>query len=71
MYCLFLNTKHHQHEEFYTYHYILIALFTVTNAQTDTEFWFAAPEVTFAHSGNSPILFRMASAGLAADVTID
>lgn len=46
-------------------------IITISNAQTDTEFWFAAPEVTYAHSGDTPILFRIATGGQPATVTID
>ncbi len=39
------------------------------SAQTDTMFWFAAPEVSAGH-GDAPIFLRMTSIGFPADVTV-
>jgi gliding motility-associated-like protein len=51
--------------------YIIVGLFFSINtfAQTDTEFWFAAPAVTAGHE-NSPIVFRITSYETPAVVTI-
>lgn len=50
---------------------VLVSPF-VSYGQTDTEFWFAAPRVTTGHgaNGGEPIYLRMASANLAATITI-
>lgn len=52
---------------------LIFAILTIqlAKAQSDSEFWFAAPEVTFSHSGDTPILLRMSSFGQAATVTIE
>ncbi|MEO8474512.1 MAG: hypothetical protein ABI477_20080, partial [Chryseolinea sp.] len=42
---------------------------SVADAQIDTEFWFAPPEVTFGH-GDRPLLLRMSSVDDAAIVTV-
>jgi len=44
-------------------------IFTSSQAQSDREFWFAAPEVTQGH-GDRPILFRFASSSQPAVITI-
>ena len=44
-------------------------LFGGLQAQIDTEFWFAAPDITTGH-GHHPILLCFASFGQAADVTV-
>ncbi len=51
--------------------YIIIGLFLTINsfAQTDTEFWFAAPSITSGHE-NTPIVFRITSYDKPAIVTI-
>ena len=51
--------------------YIVIGLFITINsiAQTDTEFWFAAPAITAGHE-NTPIVFRITSYDKPAVVTI-
>ncbi|MCH2235346.1 MAG: PKD domain-containing protein [Crocinitomicaceae bacterium] len=41
-----------------------------THAQQDTEFWFAAPEIS-SSEGDSPISITLLTYGLASDVTID
>ena len=46
-----------------------IVLFNSLQAQSDREFWFAAPEVTQGH-GDKPILFRFASSSKPAIITI-
>jgi len=43
--------------------------FLISQAQFDTEFWFAAPEVSEGH-GDRPIFFRVTSAAQASTVTI-
>jgi gliding motility-associated-like protein len=43
--------------------------FGVLNAQTDDEFWFAAPEVTSNH-GDSPIFIRVSAFSQDADITL-
>lgn len=49
---------------------VLLSLFQfIAKAQFDTEFWFAAPEVTIGH-GDRPIYLRITSASMASDVTI-
>ncbi len=57
------------------YFVLVLLFFTValklSFGQTDTEFWFAAPRVTTGHgTGGVPIYIRLASANLAATVTI-
>ena len=47
-----------------------IVLFTSIQAQSDREFWFAAPEVTSQHSDN-PIIFRFTTYSKDAIITID
>ena len=51
---------------------ITLFLFVSLNlfSQTDTEFWFVAPEVTAGH-GDNPIYLRLTSFGVASTVTID
>ena len=44
-------------------------IFFSTQAQSDREFWFAAPEVTSGH-GDRPIFFRFTSASKPAEITI-
>ena len=44
-------------------------LFNVAKAQTDTTFWFAAPELQQAH-GDRPILLRISTSNTAASITI-
>jgi gliding motility-associated-like protein len=54
--------------------YFLLTCFLITSfrsfAQIDTEFWFAAPEVTSASNKDRPIVFRITSFKEAAVVTI-
>lgn len=52
--------------------FLALFLFVSLNlfSQTDTEFWFVAPEVTVGH-GDNPIYLRLTSFGAAATVTID
>jgi len=45
-------------------------IFTLSQAQSDREFWFAAPEVTSQHSDN-PIIFRFTTYSKDAIITID
>lgn len=45
-------------------------IFTSSQAQSDREFWFAAPEVTSQHSDN-PIIFRFTTYSKDAIITID
>jgi hypothetical protein len=48
----------------------LLAFFSHTAAgQTDTEFWFVAPEVTALH-GDNPVLLRFATFDAPATVTV-
>ena len=47
-----------------------IVLFNSLQAQSDREFWFAAPEVTSQHSDN-PIIFRFTTYSKDAIITID
>ena len=47
-----------------------IVLFTSIQAQSDREFWFAAPEVTSQHSDN-PIFLRFTTYAKDAIITID
>lgn len=51
--------------------YIIVGLFFCINsfAQTDTDFWFAAPAITAGHE-NTPIVFRITSYNSPAVVTI-
>ena len=42
---------------------------TVLQAQTDTEFWFVAPEVTSSH-GDAPIVMRVSANASPADITL-
>jgi gliding motility-associated-like protein len=52
--------------------FMLFSLFVyqnVTLAQTDTDFWFVAPEVTSGH-GDNPILLRISALSTASQVTI-
>ncbi len=49
--------------------FALIAGVAVCDAQTDTTFWFVAPEVSSGHS-DRPVAFRVTSQGQAATVTI-
>ena len=48
---------------------LVFAGLTSIKAQTDTEFWFAAPEVSVTH-GDSPIYLRMSAQNQAANVLI-
>ena len=50
---------------------LLFTVFTLSNiqAQTDTEFWFAAPEVSVTH-GDNPIYLRMSAQSQEANVLI-
>jgi gliding motility-associated-like protein len=50
---------------------IISVLFFIASlqAQTDTEFWFVAPEVTSGH-GDSPIVMRISANETAADITL-
>lgn len=55
-------------------HRLIIALLFIVatfslNAQTDTEFWFVAPEVTSGH-GDSPIVMRVSANETAAEITL-
>jgi len=47
----------------------LLILQNTSNAQTDTDFWFVAPEVTSGH-GDSPILLRISALSTASQVTV-
>lgn len=47
-----------------------IIICKITFSQTDTEFWFVAPEVTAGH-GDNPIYLRITSFGAASTVTIN
>lgn len=49
--------------------FMMLAFVLSTNAQTDTEFWFVAPEITSGHS-DSPILLRVSSLNQIANVQI-
>ena len=48
---------------------ISILLSSIVYGQTDTEFWFVAPEATDQH-GDQPIYLRVAGTGTASTVTI-
>src|ERR1700746_3386948 len=52
----------------------ILALFllkaSISFAQIDTAFWFAAPWVTPSHNGNTPIVFRIATFGNATAVRV-
>ncbi|MGY8941172.1 MAG: T9SS type B sorting domain-containing protein [Flavobacteriales bacterium] len=48
----------------------LSGIFSTATSQTDTEFWFVAPEVWAGH-GDSPIVVRFATLDEAANITID
>ena len=48
---------------------ILVFISFITKAQTDTTFWFAAPDLQQAH-GDRPILLRLSTLTSAATVTI-
>ncbi len=49
---------------------IVISLFAQkANAQTDTEFWFVAPEISSGH-GDSPIVLRVSANNLPADIVL-
>ena len=48
---------------------LFIYVTTFTFSQTDTEFWFVAPEVSADH-GDYPVLLRITTTNLPADVTI-
>lgn len=52
--------------------FLTLFLFVSLNlfSQTDTEFWFVAPEVTAGH-GDNPIYLRLTSFGAASNVVID
>ena len=49
--------------------FLLFLLPILSAGQTNTDFWFAAPEVTSGH-GDQPIYFRLTSFGQTANVTI-
>lgn len=49
--------------------FMLLAGVAVSSAQTDTTFWFVAPEVSTGHS-DRPVAFRVTSQGQAATVTL-
>lgn len=49
--------------------FIFILFSNFAKAQTDTEFWFVAPEVSSDH-GDSPVLLRITTGEKASDVTI-
>ena len=48
---------------------LFVLVFNFIKGQTDTEFWFVAPEVSADH-GDSPVLLRITTATLPADVEI-
>ena len=50
-----------------TFFFVLLA--NTTFAQTDTEFWFVAPEVTSGH-GDAPIVMRVSANVLPADIIL-
>lgn len=52
---------------------LLSLLLNVVNAQTDREFWFVAPEVTYDHNvpGGMPVFFSFTTTDLDAYVTLD
>src|SRR5713226_7179502 len=49
---------------------LLIFKVSISFAQIDTAFWFAAPWVTPDHDGNTPIVFRIATFGNATSVRV-
>ncbi|MFZ9262171.1 MAG: PKD domain-containing protein [Chitinophagaceae bacterium] len=51
--------------------FVIIALFSIiqTNAQSDIDFWFAAPDLQQSH-GDRPIYLRIATSKQSADVTV-
>jgi gliding motility-associated-like protein len=49
--------------------FIIITITSSVFSQTDTKFWFVAPEVSESH-GDNPVLFRITTANLPADVEI-
>jgi len=60
-----------KHTRIILFFLVLSAFNTTVFAQTDTEFWFAPPEVTSGHVTDNPIVLRMASGNTAATVTIE
>jgi gliding motility-associated-like protein len=48
---------------------LLLTALTTLNAQTDTAFWFAAPDISFIH-GDRPVVFRFASFDRATKIKI-
>lgn len=54
-----------------TFLLFFLMAFQGASAQTGTEFWFAAPEVSVGHAGDTPIVFRISTFDQAANVTID
>lgn len=57
------------------YKLLLSSLFVLssflTQAQTGTDFWFAAPEVSEGHAGDTPIVLRLATGDQPCQVTIE
>ena len=55
---------------------LMLAVMSLTHAQTDTEFWFVAPEITSGHCngatcpGGTPVFFRVSALELDAEVRI-
>jgi gliding motility-associated-like protein len=56
--------------QFFGFCFFLVVHLSGLQAQTDTEFWFVAPEVWAGH-GDSPIVLRFATFDEAANITID
>jgi hypothetical protein len=48
---------------------LFLGIVNVLYAQTDTEFWFVAPEISQDH-GDSPVLFRITTGDMPSDISI-